>query len=190
MTPRARTSVAGLLACLLVASCGLPAEDGPHPVDLPQRALTSPAPGPAGTDPPGAVAEVLCLVRGGRLVQTVRRVGAAPTPQRQAEHLVAGPSEPERASGLTTMLAATSLTVDVPRGGTEARVEVAGEQGSARGDETLAYGQLVCTLTSRPDVNSVVFTRDGEVLQVPRADGSLSRGPLGVTDYASLIAPS
>ncbi|MEV4704327.1 GerMN domain-containing protein [Actinoplanes sp. NPDC049316] len=179
-----------LLAGSPAASCGLPAEDEPHAVELPQRALTSPTPGAAGADPPGAVAEVLCLVRDGRLVQTVRRVGAAPTPQRQAEHLVAGPTEAERATGLSTMLAGTSLRVDVPRGGTEARVEVAGEQGSARSDETIAYGQLVCTLTSRPDVNSVVFTRNGEVLQVPRADGSLSRGPLGITDYARLIAPS
>ncbi|PRY20130.1 GerMN domain-containing protein [Pseudosporangium ferrugineum] len=191
MTYRTWMAFIGLLTVLVLGSCGLPAEDQPHRVELPRRALTSPASQGPTTEPPGEVVEVLCLVRDGRLVQTVRRVGAAPTPQRQAEHLAAGPTEVERATGLTTALATTSLTVDVPAGGTEARVDVAEtDESNARSDETIAYGQIVCTLTSRADVSSVVFTRAGEVLQVPRADGSLSRGPLRADDYASLIAPS
>jgi len=194
MTGRAQRAgrlVTVALAGLLAASCGLPPEDEPHPVDLPLRAPASPAPGGTVTDPPGEVAEVLCLVRDGRIVQTVRRVGTPATAQRQVEHLVAGPTEAERANGLTTALAATTLRVDLPAGGAEARVEVAErEEGSARSDETIGYGQIVCTLTSRGDVNSVVFTRAGQALQVPRADGSLSRGPLRIGDYASLIAPS
>ncbi|MEV4703177.1 GerMN domain-containing protein [Actinoplanes sp. NPDC049316] len=191
MTTRAGRLVAALLSCLLGAACGLPAEDEPRKAELPRRPLTSPAATTAGTEPPGEVVEVLCLVRDGRIVQAVRRVSAPPTVQRQLETLAAGPTEAERANGLTTALAATTLRVDVPAGSTEAQVEVAEtDESNARSDETLAYGQIVCTLTSRADVNSVVFTRGGDVLQVPRADGSLSRGPLGAGDYADLIAPA
>ena len=189
MTSRTtRLAMAAVAACLLT-SCGLPAEDEPHAVDLPRRPLTTPAAGATSSEAPGEVAEVLCLVRDSRLVQVVRRVSASPTPQRQLEHLVAGPTETERAGGLTTALAATSLTVTVQPAG-EARVEFAvADEGNARSDETLAYGQVVCTLTARLDVSSVVFTRDGDVLQVPRADGSLSNGPLRGGDYVSLIGP-
>lgn len=188
----ARTGlVAAVVAGCLLASCGLPADDQPHAVDLPRRPLTTPAAGAVGTEPPGEVVEVLCLVRDGRIVQTVRRVSTPPSAQRQVEHLVAGPTEAERAIGLTTALATTSLTVDLLPGTTEARVQVAAaDQSNARSDETIAYGQVVCTLTTRMDVNSVVFTRDGEVLQVPRADGSLSKGALRGSDYASLIGPA
>ncbi|MEU4214148.1 GerMN domain-containing protein [Actinoplanes sp. NPDC026623] len=190
MTRIGRLAV-GLATCLLGAACGLPAEDEPRQADLPRRPLTSPTATAAGIEPPGDVVEVLCLVRDARLVQAVRRVGASPTVQRQLESLAAGPTEAERANGLTTALATTSVRVDVPAGSTQARVEVAKtDEGNARSDEMMAYGQIVCTLTSRVDVNSVVFTRDGKVLQVPRGDGSLSRGPLGAGDYASLIAPA
>ncbi|MET8147084.1 GerMN domain-containing protein [Actinoplanes sp. NPDC049668] len=181
----------GLVTATLITSCGLPADSEPHQVDLPRRALTSAAAGAAATDPPGEAAEVLCLVRDTQLVQTVRRVNVPPTAQRQAEHLVAGPTEAERGNGLTTALATTAIRVAVPAGSTQAQVEIAEtDEGNARSDETIAYGQIVCTLTARADVDSVVFTREGEVLQVPRADGSLSRGPLRAGDYASLVAPS
>ncbi|WP_199516638.1 GerMN domain-containing protein [Nucisporomicrobium flavum] len=191
MTTRLGRLAAGLVTCLLSAACGLPPEDEPRRADLPRRPLTSPTATTAGTEAPGEVVEVLCLVRDARIVQAVRRVGAPPTVQRQLETLAAGPTEAERANGLTTALATTSLSVDVPAGTTQARVEVPEtDEGNARSDETLAYGQIVCTLTSRMDVSTVVFTRDGEVLQVPRGDGSLSRDPLAAGDYASLIAPA
>ncbi|UQU62651.1 GerMN domain-containing protein [Couchioplanes caeruleus] len=190
MTSRVGRLTAGLLICLLSAACGLPAEDEPRQADLPRNPLTSRTATTAGTEPPGEVTEVLCLVRDGRLVQTVRRVSAPPSLQHHVEALVAGPTEAERAGGLTTALATTTLKVGVPAGSTEARVEVADNEEGARSDETIAYAQIVCTLTSREDVNSVVFTRDGEALGVPRGDGSLSREPLRIGDYASLLAPA
>lgn len=133
---------------------------------------------------------MLCLVRDGRLVQTVRRVESVPTAQRQVDHLVAGPTAAEREMGLVTALAGVSLAVELANDASLARVEVtdAGE-GSARTDEMIAYAQVVCTLTAREDVSSIVFTRGNERLEVPRADGSLSRGPLYSSDFSSLIGP-
>jgi hypothetical protein len=189
MTRRLRIGAVALAAWLL-AACGVPAQDEPHAVGLPRRPLTGTAPVPAGTAAAGDLAEVLCFVRDGSLVEAVRRVGTRSSPQQQVADLAAGPTEVERDAGLTTALTATALSVGLPAGSTEARVEVAvADEGGARSDEMIAYGQIVCTLTARPDVGSVVFVRDGARLEVPRADGSLSAGPLYGSDYASLVRP-
>ena len=133
---------------------------------------------------------MLCLVRDNRLVQVVRRVGAVPDPQRQLDQLVAGPTESEQVQGLSTALAATALTVARPAAGTVA-VEVGeADEGAARSDEVLAYGQIVCTLTSRVDVSAVAFRRDGKPLQVPRGDLTLSSEPMRAGDYRALMGPA
>jgi spore germination protein GerM len=177
---------APLVFLLVLAGCGIPAQDEPHEVSLPRGELNTATAGPA---PGGEVAEVLCLVRDGRLVQAVRRVGAVPSPQKQLDDLIAGPTAAERGLGLSTSLAGTDLSVR--DSGDGVTVEVAEEDaGSARSDEVLAYAQIVCTLTARADVASVSFTRGGDPLRVPRADGSLTDRPLRGWDYSSLIAPA
>jgi hypothetical protein len=185
-----RMRLAGVvLAGTLLAACGVPAEDEPHAIDLPRRPFTSSSPSAATAEPPGEVAEVLCLVRDGRLVQTVRRIETTPSAQQQADHLVAGPTDSEQQIGLTTALAGWSLQVEVT-GTRLARVAVAEtDEGNARDDEMIAYGQIVCTLTAREDVGSVIFFRGSDQLEVPRADFSLSQGPLYSSDYSTLIDP-
>ena len=186
---RVRRYAATAVLLLPLAACGVPAQDEPHAVDLPRRPLTTPSTMPGGPIRNGEVAEVLCLVRDGRLSQTVRRVLAAPTPQRHLDDLVAGPTSQERGLGLTSALtgAGLSVTVSAP----DDRAHVAGiDPGSARSDDVLAYAQVVCTLTARPDIDTVVFTQDGRPLTVPRGDGSLSGVPLRNEDYRSLIGPS
>lgn len=174
----------------VAAGCALPAEDEPRRVELPHPPLTAPLPSAAPVRP-GPFIEVLCLVRDGRLVQAVRRIGAPPDAQQQVDHLLDGPVAAERDSGLTTALTGLSLVVTRSPGGGEARVEVSEtDESRAITDDSLTYGQVVCTLTTRPDVSAVVFTRGGERLQVPRADGSLSREPLTGQDYAALIIPA
>lgn len=189
MSSRAGATVAGFVVALL-AGCGVPAQDEPHGVDLPRSPLvasTQSAPPPSAV---GEVAEVLCLAHDGRLAQTVRRVAAPPTVRQQLDDLVTGPTPTEQAMGLTTALASLSLTAQPPSDG-QIVVEITEpDDGAARSDEILAYGQLVCTLTARPDVNSVIFTRGGRRLEVPRADGTLTREPLRGGDYSSLIGPA
>jgi spore germination protein GerM len=178
-----------LVPVLTLAACGLPAQDEPHTVGLPRPPLTAPLPSVAAGRP-GAYAEILCLVRDDQLVQAVRRIDAPPGAQLQLTHLLAGPDAAERDTGLTTALTGLSLTVSRSPSGSEARVEVAeSAESAAIVDDALTYGQVVCTLTSRPDVSTVVFTRRGQPLEVPRADGSLSRDPLTGNDYAALIVP-
>ncbi|MEU4691384.1 GerMN domain-containing protein [Actinoplanes sp. NPDC023714] len=176
-----------LLPVLLVAGCGIPAQDEPHEVTLPHGGQNTVTAGPA---PGGEVAEVLCMVRDGRLVQAVRRVSSVPTPQRQLDDLIAGPTAAERGLGLSTALAGIALSARDSGGGVTVEVTEEEDAGSARSDEVLAYAQIVCTLTARADVASVSFTQEGDPLRVPRADGSLTDRPLRGWDYSSLIAPA
>lgn len=179
-----------LFAAAFLTSCGVSAQSEPHAVELPRRPLTEPQPGAASQGATGGVAEVLCMVRDDRLVETVRRLSGPSAPQEHLNDLLAGPTGPERERTMTTALVGLSLEVRMASGGM-AQVDITeADEGSARSDENLAYAQIVCTLTSRADVASVALSRDGDPLEVPRADGSLSRGPLYGSDYAALIAPA
>ncbi|MEU8230462.1 GerMN domain-containing protein [Actinoplanes sp. NPDC048967] len=187
---RSRRLAVVMLATALLSSCGVSTQSEPHAVELPRRPLTEPHSNAASEGPTGDVAEVLCMVRDDRLVQTVRRLAAPPTAQEQIDHLLAGPTQAERERLMTTALAGLSVEVRVGDDATAQAEITEADEGSARTDETLAYAQIVCTLTSRADVASVFLSRDGDRLEVPRADGSLSRGPLYGSDYISLIAPA
>ena len=177
------------LAAVLLSSCGVPAQDEPHTVDLPRRPLTSPETGAMATTMAGEVARVLCLVRNDRLVQVVRRGQVYPSVQQQLDDLVAGPTRAESVNGLSTALAGLTVTAR-PGPDSQAVVETTEEdEGSARSNEILAYGQVVCTLTARADVAAVAFTREGRRLEVPRADGNLTSEPLRAADYATLVGP-
>ena len=184
---RRSLTILAILSLVVPASCGIPAQDEPHEVDLPHGGQNTATAGPA---PGGEVAEVLCLVRDGRLVQTVRRVSSVPTPQKQLDDLAAGPTTAERNLGLTTALAGMTLSARDSGDGVTVEVTEEEDDGSARSDEVLAYAQVVCTLTARADVASVSFTQEGDPLRVPRADGSLTDRPLRGWDYSSLIAPA
>ncbi|MEU6077969.1 GerMN domain-containing protein [Micromonospora sp. NPDC047074] len=177
----------------LLAGCGVPTESGPRAVAPPPgpfptsgTVVTTPTP----TLTSGRAMEVLCFVRDDRLVRVERRVDGTPTVDAQLQHLLAGPTAAERDTGLTTALpGAVAVATARPRG-TEVDVDLGGAgDDTGRSDEVLAFGQIVCTLTARSDVDTVAFLRAGAPLGVPRADGSLSQRPLAADDYAGLVAP-
>ncbi|PZF94739.1 GerMN domain-containing protein [Micromonospora deserti] len=181
--------VAALVAVVLLAGCGVPTEGAPRTVPPPPGPFPSPATG-APVPPAGPVTEVLCLVRDDRLVTVERRVDGVPTVDAQLAHLLAGPTAAERDRGLTTALpgAVTTATARVSEARAEVDVGAPGEE-TGRSDEVLAFGQIVCTLTARDDIDTVSFLRAGTPLGVPRADGSLTQQPLTAADYADLVAP-
>jgi spore germination protein GerM len=180
-----------LVAAVALGACGVPAQDEPHRVELPRNPLTTVTARPAPTESHGGVAVVVCLTRSGRLAQTVRRLGSFPSVQQQLDNLTAGPTRAEQDNGLGTALAGFTLRARQAPSSTEVTVDITeADESNARSDEVLAYGQIVWTLTARADIDSVVFTRDNRRLEVPRADGTLSRGPLHAGDYASLVSPA
>lgn len=139
----------------------------------------------------GAAAEPLYFVRADKLVPVIRRVRTPPTVQEQIEHLIAGPTGPERAVGLTGTLNGNIIVTGVSLAAGVATVEIDDDaDGSGRRDQVLAYAQIVSTLTTRPDVTAVAFANDGQRLGVPRADLSLTTEPLTAADYTALTAPA
>nr|WP_306208625.1 GerMN domain-containing protein [Actinoplanes sp. RD1] len=173
----------GTLALALAAGgCGVPLDAEPRPIETPGRIDASGNPVPNGA---GSVALRLYFVRDGRLVRVPRRVPAPLAPRQQLDALLAGPTAEESADGLTsalTTMTVTGMTLIDRR----ATIMLAGGQ-PPRSDEVLAFGQIVCTLTSQTEVGTVSFTAEAQPLVVPRADGSLSDTPLTVADYSGLL---
>lgn len=176
-----------ICAVLVTTGCGVPVDDAPRHVPVPPGPFATRTAGPTPSSA-GRVAEPICLVRGDRLVRVVRPVDYLPDVTTHLDHLLAGPTQTDRDAGLTTALTGTAPRVHGTLTGGIAEVEVAGATDeNGRSDEITAFAQIVCTLTSRADVHAVAFRRDGQALEVPRADGSLTTAPLTADDYRPLM---
>jgi spore germination protein GerM len=186
--------VAAVVFAFALGGCGVPTERDPRPISVPTGSEsgsgTATPDGGAGTES-GPVEEVLYFVRDGRLVAVRRPVERMPEPQKHLEHLAAGPTDAEHDQGLSSALTGLGTTAKLRIETVTAVVDLGVQPDSAgRSDEVLAYGQIVCTLTARPEIDSVSFHYDGEPVDVPRGDASLGRQPLTAADYRSLLAPS
>lgn len=173
-----------LVFLTMLAGCGIPLDDAPREPDNPRpyRSGTATAPGV------GSAVERLCLVKDGRIARIQRRLPTARTAPEQLADLFGGPNAAEQADGYTSALTGTLITPRLTLNGAAAVVEIGDwtAQG-ARSDQVLAFGQIVCTLTTRPDIGTVQFTNAGEPISVPREDLSLSDRPLTLVDYDELI---
>lgn len=190
-----RFAVAVVLT-LPLTGCGVPPEGEPRPITV--EANSTEAASDAGTavphvDPSSGsqpVAEVLYFVRDARLVAVRRAVDRLPASDKQLEHLLAGPTDTEHDQGLSSALTGLGITARLRIEGFTAVVDLGVRpENAGRSDEVLAYGQLVCTLTARPDIDTVAFHYEGEPVDVPRGDASLGRQPLTAEDYRQLVAP-
>ena len=178
-----------LLVTVVVATgCGVPIEPEPRPIEPPR----SPFPGLASGAPvePGPASERLCLVRNGLLAAVSRSVPQQISTRQHLELLMQGPNDAERAAGYTSALPGTTDVRNLTQARGIVTIDIGERPAEAgRSDTVLAFGQIVCTLTTRPSVAAVQFTHNGQPLGVPRADGSLSRAPLTAADYATLLGP-
>lgn len=181
------TSLACLvsLVVLAVAGCGVPLDSSPRPAE--QAAAATADPSVASGATPGTTTERVCLVRDEQLAPVPRQVRTPLSADDHLQLLLAGPTRTERNSGYTSALTGATLVTGASQAGGLVTVET-GTQELGRTDDVLAFGQVVCTLSSRLPVGAVVFVHDGDRLRVPRADGSLSAGPLTIADYAALLA--
>jgi hypothetical protein len=136
------------------------------------------------------VTQVLYLVKDGRLVPVERGAPIGPAARGRLQALLTGPTAAEREQGLSSALLGSDLGLTVQVENSRAVVELAtGLEGTGRTDDILAFAQIVCTMTAPGDIDTVIFTRAGEQVEVPRADSSLTRAPLTSADYASLVQP-
>ena len=173
-----------MAGCLTAGGCGVPVDSGPRDIENPRAGSSA---GPLAADA-GSETVRIYLVRDGRLVRVLHRVPQPQSAQVQLQQLLRGPTVTESRNGMTTALSTMNVIrmVVVNR---RATVEIGAPPApGARSDEVLAYGQIVCTLTSQgAEVGTVSFLSDGEPLAVPSADGSLTDAPLTIADYSELL---
>lgn len=103
--------------------------------------------------------------------------------------LAEGPSESETTSGLRSALPAEGATGEVTTSRGTATVDL-GEvfTDTSQEDQAAAIAQLVYTLTTQPGIGRVGFTLDGETVEVPRGDGTLTTDPLTRDDFPDRVA--
>jgi spore germination protein GerM len=184
-----RSAVVCVVLTLGLAACGVPTERSPRPIAPLETRSTGPST-PGASTSSSRFAEMLFLVKDGKLVAVSRPIDRPPTLDAELEHLLAGPTAAEHDAGLTSALTGLGITARVQLHLADAVVDLGNQPDeTGRSDEVLAYGQLVCTLTARPDVDRVSFRYNGQPVGVPRADGSLAQQPLTAADYAILLAP-
>ena len=186
-------AVVALAVAVTLASCGIPTDTQARGVDPPPPyqdfyATTPPSSEPTGTPTAGAFPEVLCLTRGGSLVEVTRYVDEPPSVQTLAEDLVTAPSPEEQEQGLASTVAVPLLFEPPVVTDGLAVVEFGEGRETISQDATLTMvAQIVCTLDQHPDVNAVVFTNDGVTASVPKGDGMTTDQPVTRDDYVILL---
>jgi hypothetical protein len=185
-----------LAALLLMGACGVPredaavvADDDDVPFDLmaPSTTTTSTT---STTVPPVVPERIVdvCLVQGDAVIPVERTLERRRTLDEVVEALRHGPTAQEILFGLSTALPAPEAVGPVMLGGGTVTVALGGPFTLAPAPaQLLAIAQLVCTLTGQPGVGRVQFLLDGQPIQVPLPDGSLSAGSVSRDDYAPLL---
>lgn len=188
-----RLGIVGLVA--VTASCGVAVDDGVEvadPDDVPFGLLEPnrvpiAAPGPGPTT---AVVLYLTATDHERLVPITRRVDSAGI-ETIIDELQTGPSATESSLGLQSALSDVDAVTGVEITGTTAIVDLGDSFTELSGaDQLTAIAQLIFTLTERPAIEQVAITVEGEPVEVPRGDGTLTRDALDRSDYEPLAPPS
>lgn len=191
-----RAVVASALLAV-VAGCGLPGEGSGHviPADAVPYGLLSPSPEPRLTTsvvgPLVTTPSVFLLDGEDRLVAvplTVDARGVEAVARQVLTDLEAGPSDAQRAAGLSSPLS-PGVELDLRRvDQSTAEVEVALALRDPAADRLpLVVGQIVLSLTSIEGVDEVVLLRDGEPVETPLPGGARTTDPLTAADYATLV---
>ena len=199
-----RTGVAGLVVVVFtLAGCGVPVDGEVHsfppdaiPYGLAESPSTSsPAPSTSivvpevigGTPAGRAETIVLYFVADGQLISQPRSVGAPVAPWDLMSQLAEGPEPADYPLGVRSVVRVEHVKSISVRAGVGTLELAPAFIALAPAERRLAVAQLVLTLTSRPGIGQVLFSADGQPLDVPRGDGSLLKGSVSRDDYVRLI---
>jgi hypothetical protein len=191
---RHRRSVATVLVVVvstatLVGGCGVPTDDRADtiaPDDLPAGLRPSDSTTP---DRPAELEPIdVWMVRDDRLSPTRHRVEPPVTPQLALTDLLTGPTDAEQNRSLRTAIAdaAAVVSVEVIRGVATVSLAPTFSEIPA-GDQVLAVGQIVMTLTDLRGIGRVDFVVDGAQIAVPLPTGDASEGTVSRDDFAVLV---
>ena len=176
--------IAPLLAFLLVA-CGVPEESKAR---LVPRGAIPDALDPSDTVPLTSVERQriinLYFVSDGQLARVRHTVPASTAPARVIDALLAGPTDVERRDSLRSAIPDPAAIGQVTFSRGDAIVALSkGFSEIPAGDQLLAVGQLVLTLTDMRGVGRVSFTVDGVPTSVPLPSGGSTSVPVSRDDY-------
>jgi spore germination protein GerM len=102
--------------------------------------------------------------------------------------LLEGPTEAEFGAGIRSAISPQTTLHSARVEGDTAVVDLSGALVEVGGQEQiLAVAQLVLTVTAVPGVEQVRFLLEGQAVEVPRADGTLTSEALRAPDYAGLV---
>lgn len=184
--------VAALAAAALASGCAVGTEDTARPrADVPFGLLDrgQPVVLPSPQEPTGGTFTTCFPDADGDLV-TVRVPALTDiTPLSAIETLAALPAADEE---LTTAVPDEPVVDDVEVSAGRATVALSQAFGELvpRGEQLMFVAQVVCTLTALPGIGQVLFTRDGQPLDVPTGDGALATGAVSRDDYEELFRPA
>lgn len=195
---RVSMALVAALVSIGTAACGVPQDATTRPIDptrVPYDLLDTdpahaPGPTPNGRDP--VVPQVFFLVE--ETFRPVPRppdpgvVGVEPVTAEVLARLSAGPTEQERAEGMSSALGpGVGLTL-LEVTDRVARISLEPSDQPPPADRApLAVGQLVFTVTSVDGVDRVQLLRDGRTIEVPLPGGARTVEPVGASDYLSLL---
>ncbi len=173
---------AGALSTLVfMTSCGVAVESRPQPL------ASAAAPTVAPPEGPVTRLTTIYLVRGERLDAVKRAVPDPVTLKRTVQALLSGPTVEDAGRGLRSALPSALLADRVfVRSGVVVLDLSAGLMTIDSQEQSLALAQLVYTVTTTADVTQVRVLVDGQPVEVPRADGSLTDRDVTRADYAAL----
>lgn len=193
MTGRRVGAIAAVLV-LVLGGCGIRPEGSPRAIttDLDDRAL--PIDRSEGVPAVEIATSIYLVTEAGRLRPTTRQVRVSPRPPTHLasvlDALVGGPTTAEADDGLRSAVPSTTEVRAVTVDGDTAVVDLSEEFASIGGErELLAVGQMVLTVTTFPGVRQVRLRLEGRSTALPLPDGSLTEGPVALSDYAELLDP-
>ena len=173
--------------CLVAVGCGVPTDDAPVAVEVPDDVFPT---GPGGgevpdSDEPNLSRHPVHFFRNDGLVEVDRALQPPVFIRVVLESLLAGPTQDELEKAFTSSIPAGTAVVTVNLGGddnvvrielNEAFFEVEGEQ------RIRATAQLVFTgFGLARDTQGVLFFFEGDPVALPKGDGSIAEVPEGGT---------
>lgn len=183
MTVRyARSWVVAAVLGTVVAGCGFQIEQQPTAIDVEESDT-----GGANEGAPRTERETVWFVRDDLLVTAVRRLAAPVTPIDVGEVLAVGVTPAESEGGLRSAIPDATMLVSVVVSGGTAVVALSREfLDIPGGDQVLALGQIVHTMTDLRGVGRVRFEIDGSAVAVPLPEGTSSEDSVSRDDYSAL----
>lgn len=184
MSRRLRNRIVATLVATAAAACGVPHD--PRPTILPGGVVNL-ALAPGDGQPKAGDGAAIFLVQAEHLV-TVQRSSSGRDLAAALNLLLKGPTEAEFGTGVRSAISPQTMLRSARVEGDTAIVDLSGALVEVGGQEQiLAVAQLVLTVTAVPSVAQVRFLLEGQAVEVPRADGTLTSETLRATDYAGLV---